>query len=179
MAGGVCLSCQVQGDALRHWMDCLRNKGQRVERWHILTNELPQTTCHDWHKVICQEWGNRSWQVYHSDCCEVDMEILIWARMSNQGPRCTEVNYNLCAVSKEVGPPVVFWLNVTQSDSPPLSHITLFLSLSLIAARFLHILYRQGEFYSYEIVCSTTLFFDRLITMYFNVQCFRNACIQS
>ncbi|XP_057202794.1 double C2-like domain-containing protein alpha isoform X1 [Triplophysa rosa] len=45
--GGVCLSCQVQGDALRHWMDCLRNKGQRVERWHILTNELPQTTCHD------------------------------------------------------------------------------------------------------------------------------------
>ncbi|KAA0705875.1 Double C2-like domain-containing protein beta [Triplophysa tibetana] len=45
--GGVCLSCQVQGDALRHWMDSLRNKGQRVERWHILTNELPQTTCHD------------------------------------------------------------------------------------------------------------------------------------
>ncbi|XP_073800320.1 double C2-like domain-containing protein alpha isoform X2 [Danio rerio] len=45
--GGVCLSCHVQGDALRHWMDCLRNKGQRVERWHILANELPQTTCHD------------------------------------------------------------------------------------------------------------------------------------
>ncbi|XP_051995719.1 double C2-like domain-containing protein alpha isoform X2 [Xyrauchen texanus] len=45
--GGVCLNCHVQGDALRHWMDCLRNKGQRVERWHILTNELPQTTCHD------------------------------------------------------------------------------------------------------------------------------------
>ncbi|TRY95612.1 hypothetical protein DNTS_017822 [Danionella cerebrum] len=45
--GGVCLSCHVQGDALRHWMDCLRNKGQKVERWHILANELPQTTCHD------------------------------------------------------------------------------------------------------------------------------------
>ncbi|KAI2666408.1 Double C2-like domain-containing protein alpha [Labeo rohita] len=44
---GVCLSCHVQGDALRHWMDCLRNKGQKLERWHILTNELPQTTCHD------------------------------------------------------------------------------------------------------------------------------------
>uniref|UniRef100_A0A4W4E2T6 C2 domain-containing protein n=1 Tax=Electrophorus electricus TaxID=8005 RepID=A0A4W4E2T6_ELEEL len=42
--GGVCLSCQSQGDALRHWMDCLRNKGQKVERWHVLTNELPQST---------------------------------------------------------------------------------------------------------------------------------------
>ncbi|CAL8287033.1 unnamed protein product [Boreogadus saida] len=45
--GGVCLSCHSQGDALRHWMDSLKNKGQRVERWHILTNELPQTFSHD------------------------------------------------------------------------------------------------------------------------------------
>uniref|UniRef100_A0A8B9JQK9 Double C2-like domains, alpha n=1 Tax=Astyanax mexicanus TaxID=7994 RepID=A0A8B9JQK9_ASTMX len=45
--GGVCLSCHSQGDALRHWMDCLRNKGQKVERWHVLTNELPQSTCQD------------------------------------------------------------------------------------------------------------------------------------
>ncbi|XP_041939274.1 double C2-like domain-containing protein alpha [Alosa sapidissima] len=45
--GGVCLSCHSQGDALRHWMDCLRNKGQRVERWHILTNELPKSLCPD------------------------------------------------------------------------------------------------------------------------------------
>ncbi|XP_028843718.1 double C2-like domain-containing protein alpha isoform X2 [Denticeps clupeoides] len=45
--GGVCLSCHSKGDALRHWMDCLRNKGQRVERWHILTNELPECTSHD------------------------------------------------------------------------------------------------------------------------------------
>ncbi|GAA6076271.1 double C2-like domain-containing protein alpha [Tachysurus ichikawai] len=45
--GGVCLSCHSQGDALRHWMDCLRNKGQRVERWHVLTNELPQSSCHE------------------------------------------------------------------------------------------------------------------------------------
>uniref|UniRef100_A0A3Q3FBT6 Double C2-like domain-containing protein alpha n=2 Tax=Labrus bergylta TaxID=56723 RepID=A0A3Q3FBT6_9LABR len=45
--GGVCLSCHSQGDALRHWMDCLKNQGRRVERWHILTNELPQTLSHD------------------------------------------------------------------------------------------------------------------------------------
>uniref|UniRef100_A0A1A8P830 Double C2-like domains, alpha n=1 Tax=Nothobranchius rachovii TaxID=451742 RepID=A0A1A8P830_9TELE len=45
--GGVCLSCRSQGDALRHWMDCLKNKGHRVERWHILTNELPRTFSHD------------------------------------------------------------------------------------------------------------------------------------
>uniref|UniRef100_A0A8C4DP05 C2 domain-containing protein n=1 Tax=Dicentrarchus labrax TaxID=13489 RepID=A0A8C4DP05_DICLA len=45
--GGVCLSCHSQGDALRHWMDCLKNKGRRVERWHILTNELPRTLSHD------------------------------------------------------------------------------------------------------------------------------------
>ncbi|KAM8845316.1 double C2-like domain-containing protein alpha [Spinachia spinachia] len=45
--GGVCLSCHTQGDGLRHWMDCLKNLGSRVERWHILTNELPQTLGHD------------------------------------------------------------------------------------------------------------------------------------
>ncbi|XP_031417026.1 double C2-like domain-containing protein alpha [Clupea harengus] len=45
--GGVCLSCHSQGDALRHWMDCLRGRGQRVERWHILTNELPKSLCPD------------------------------------------------------------------------------------------------------------------------------------
>lgn len=41
--GGVCLGAQAQGDALRHWSDCLKNRGQRIERWHILTNELPRT----------------------------------------------------------------------------------------------------------------------------------------
>uniref|UniRef100_A0A6Q2YGX6 C2 domain-containing protein n=1 Tax=Esox lucius TaxID=8010 RepID=A0A6Q2YGX6_ESOLU len=41
--GGVCLSCHSQGDAHRHWMECLKNKGQRVERWHVLTNELPRS----------------------------------------------------------------------------------------------------------------------------------------
>ncbi|KAM4717475.1 double C2-like domain-containing protein alpha [Anableps anableps] len=45
--GGVCLSGRSQGDALRHWTDCLKSKGQRVERWHILTNELPRSFSHD------------------------------------------------------------------------------------------------------------------------------------
>uniref|UniRef100_A0A8C7IX18 Double C2 domain alpha n=1 Tax=Oncorhynchus kisutch TaxID=8019 RepID=A0A8C7IX18_ONCKI len=45
--GGVCLSCHSQGDTLRHWMDCLKNKGQRVERWHVLTNELPRSVSHE------------------------------------------------------------------------------------------------------------------------------------
>uniref|UniRef100_A0AAR2JV58 C2 domain-containing protein n=1 Tax=Pygocentrus nattereri TaxID=42514 RepID=A0AAR2JV58_PYGNA len=39
--GGVSLSCQSQGDALQHWIDCLKNKGKKVERWHTLTNDLP------------------------------------------------------------------------------------------------------------------------------------------
>ncbi|XP_036408437.1 double C2-like domain-containing protein alpha [Megalops cyprinoides] len=45
--GGVSLGCQSQGNALRHWMDCLNNKGKKVERWHTLTNELPRSTYHD------------------------------------------------------------------------------------------------------------------------------------
>ncbi|KAJ7990008.1 hypothetical protein DPEC_G00310390 [Dallia pectoralis] len=45
--GGVCLSCHSQGDSLRHWMECLKNPGQRVERWHVLTNELPRSVSHD------------------------------------------------------------------------------------------------------------------------------------
>ncbi|XP_062331404.1 double C2-like domain-containing protein beta [Osmerus eperlanus] len=39
--GGVSLGCHSQGEAAQHWIDCLKNKGQRVERWHTLTNELP------------------------------------------------------------------------------------------------------------------------------------------
>ncbi|XP_061081288.1 double C2-like domain-containing protein alpha [Conger conger] len=45
--GGVSLSCHSQGNALRHWVDCLNNKGKRVERWHTLTNELPRSSYHD------------------------------------------------------------------------------------------------------------------------------------
>uniref|UniRef100_A0AAY4ANC9 C2 domain-containing protein n=1 Tax=Denticeps clupeoides TaxID=299321 RepID=A0AAY4ANC9_9TELE len=42
--GGVSFGCQSQGDALQHWIDCLKNKGRKVERWHTLTNELPVST---------------------------------------------------------------------------------------------------------------------------------------
>ncbi|TSL75245.1 Double C2-like domain-containing protein beta [Bagarius yarrelli] len=42
--GGVSLGCQSQGESLQHWIDCLKNKGQKVERWHTLTNELPGST---------------------------------------------------------------------------------------------------------------------------------------
>ncbi|KAF3853557.1 hypothetical protein F7725_014245 [Dissostichus mawsoni] len=36
--------CHSQGDPLQHWIDCLKNKGTKVERWHTLTNELPGST---------------------------------------------------------------------------------------------------------------------------------------
>uniref|UniRef100_A0A3B4AN70 C2 domain-containing protein n=1 Tax=Periophthalmus magnuspinnatus TaxID=409849 RepID=A0A3B4AN70_9GOBI len=42
--GGVSLGCHSQGEALQHWIDCLKNKGKKVERWHTLTNELPGST---------------------------------------------------------------------------------------------------------------------------------------
>ncbi|XP_047233707.1 double C2-like domain-containing protein alpha [Girardinichthys multiradiatus] len=42
--GGVSFGCHSQGDALQHWIDCLKNKGKKVERWHTLTNELPGST---------------------------------------------------------------------------------------------------------------------------------------
>lgn len=46
--GGVSLGCHSQGDPLQHWVDCLKNKGQKVERWHTLTNELPGSTLQEW-----------------------------------------------------------------------------------------------------------------------------------
>ncbi|CAG5907046.1 double C2-like domain-containing protein alpha isoform 2-T3 [Menidia menidia] len=39
--GGVSLGCHSQGETLQHWVDCLKNKGKKVERWHTLTNDLP------------------------------------------------------------------------------------------------------------------------------------------
>ncbi|XP_066578010.1 double C2-like domain-containing protein alpha [Amia ocellicauda] len=45
--GGISLSCHAKGDCLRHWFDCLKDKGKRVERWHTLTNELPGSTYND------------------------------------------------------------------------------------------------------------------------------------
>ncbi len=46
--GGVSLGCHSQGDTLQHWIDCLKNKGKKVERWHTLTNELPGSTLQEW-----------------------------------------------------------------------------------------------------------------------------------
>ena len=45
--GGVSLGCHSQGDSLQHWVDCLKNKGTKVERWHTLTNQLPGSTLQD------------------------------------------------------------------------------------------------------------------------------------
>ncbi|CAB1440066.1 unnamed protein product [Pleuronectes platessa] len=42
--GGVSLGCHSQGETLQHWIECLKNKGTKVERWHTLTNELPGST---------------------------------------------------------------------------------------------------------------------------------------
>ncbi|XP_034563783.1 double C2-like domain-containing protein alpha isoform X2 [Notolabrus celidotus] len=42
--GGVSFGCHSQGETLQHWIDCLKNKGKKVERWHTLTNELPGST---------------------------------------------------------------------------------------------------------------------------------------
>ncbi|MBN3319253.1 DOC2A protein, partial [Atractosteus spatula] len=46
-AGGVSLGRRSKGDCLQHWADCLQNHGQRLERWHTLTNELPGSACSD------------------------------------------------------------------------------------------------------------------------------------
>ncbi|CAL9699082.1 unnamed protein product [Knipowitschia caucasica] len=45
--GGVSFGCHSQGEALQHWIDCLKNKGTKVERWHTLTNELPGSTAQE------------------------------------------------------------------------------------------------------------------------------------
>uniref|UniRef100_A0A3Q3JNC5 Double C2-like domain-containing protein n=1 Tax=Monopterus albus TaxID=43700 RepID=A0A3Q3JNC5_MONAL len=39
--GGVSLGINANGERLRHWFDCLKNKDKKIERWHTLTNELP------------------------------------------------------------------------------------------------------------------------------------------
>ncbi|CAL8284500.1 unnamed protein product [Merluccius merluccius] len=45
--GGVSLGCHSQGESLQHWVDCLKNMGTKVERWHTLTNQLPGSTAQD------------------------------------------------------------------------------------------------------------------------------------
>lgn len=39
--GGVSLGINANGERLKHWFDCLKNKDKKIERWHTLTNDLP------------------------------------------------------------------------------------------------------------------------------------------
>uniref|UniRef100_A0AAY4CE32 Double C2-like domain-containing protein beta n=1 Tax=Denticeps clupeoides TaxID=299321 RepID=A0AAY4CE32_9TELE len=41
--GGVSLGINANGERLKHWFDCLKNKDKKIERWHTLTNELPSS----------------------------------------------------------------------------------------------------------------------------------------
>lgn len=45
--GGVSLGINANGERLKHWFDCLKNKDKKIERWHTLTNELPGSL-NDW-----------------------------------------------------------------------------------------------------------------------------------
>lgn len=39
VSGGVELGINASGQRLRHWFDCLKNKGKKVEYWHTLTQQ--------------------------------------------------------------------------------------------------------------------------------------------
>ncbi|XP_063060072.1 double C2-like domain-containing protein beta [Engraulis encrasicolus] len=45
--GGVSLGINANGERLKHWFDCLKNKDKKIERWHTLTNELPGSAMND------------------------------------------------------------------------------------------------------------------------------------
>uniref|UniRef100_A0A3B3SQA9 Double C2-like domain-containing protein n=1 Tax=Paramormyrops kingsleyae TaxID=1676925 RepID=A0A3B3SQA9_9TELE len=45
--GGVSLGINANGERLKHWFDCLKNKDKKIERWHTLTNELPGSVFSD------------------------------------------------------------------------------------------------------------------------------------
>ncbi|XP_012677411.2 double C2-like domain-containing protein beta isoform X2 [Clupea harengus] len=45
--GGVSLGINANGERLKHWFDCLKNKDKKIERWHTLTNELPGSGMND------------------------------------------------------------------------------------------------------------------------------------
>ncbi|XP_062410797.1 double C2-like domain-containing protein beta [Sardina pilchardus] len=36
--GGCQLGISAKGECLKHWYECLKNKDQRIERWHVLLN---------------------------------------------------------------------------------------------------------------------------------------------
>lgn len=42
------LGINANGERLKHWFDCLKNKDKKIERWHTLTNELPGSGFNDW-----------------------------------------------------------------------------------------------------------------------------------
>ncbi|RVE66180.1 hypothetical protein OJAV_G00124160 [Oryzias javanicus] len=37
--GGCQLGIQAQGECLKHWYECLKNKDKRIQRWHVLLND--------------------------------------------------------------------------------------------------------------------------------------------
>ncbi|KTF77751.1 hypothetical protein cypCar_00019662 [Cyprinus carpio] len=37
--GGVELGINAKGERLKHWFECLKNKGKKVEYWHTLTQQ--------------------------------------------------------------------------------------------------------------------------------------------
>uniref|UniRef100_A0A9J8A2M6 Double C2-like domains, beta n=1 Tax=Cyprinus carpio carpio TaxID=630221 RepID=A0A9J8A2M6_CYPCA len=45
--GGLSLGINANGERLKHWFDCLKNKDKKIERWHTLTNELPGSGYND------------------------------------------------------------------------------------------------------------------------------------
>lgn len=83
--GGVSLGCHSQGETLQHWIDCLKNKGKKVERWHTLTNELPGSTLQDWTQpppphgrcfIACSRDFLHAWLMFHSFCVT---EGVVWS----------------------------------------------------------------------------------------------------
>uniref|UniRef100_A0A8C7XBV3 C2 domain-containing protein n=1 Tax=Oryzias sinensis TaxID=183150 RepID=A0A8C7XBV3_9TELE len=42
--GGVELGINASGQRLKHWFECLKNKGKKVEYWHTLTQQGAPTT---------------------------------------------------------------------------------------------------------------------------------------
>lgn len=38
-SGGVELGINAKGERLKHWFECLKHKGKKVEYWHTLTQQ--------------------------------------------------------------------------------------------------------------------------------------------
>lgn len=59
LSGGVSLGINANGERLKHWFDCLKNKDKKIERWHTLTNELPGSL-NDWKPSPCPALSHSS-----------------------------------------------------------------------------------------------------------------------